>query len=326
MASTKLILIGLIGTLAAGAAVGFATGQPKTTETHGVVWYDSFGDARTVAEKSGKPILLLSMFGKLDEKMPCTNARTLRATLFKDAEFKKLLSEDVVGAWEMVRAVPKIKIDLGDGKPITRTVRGNAVMYLCNSDGKVVDAFPGVYTAKDFIPMIRESLDKLATADTSAVLDYHTKRGIYVQPARMTFGKTVAESPTLDLIGSRDSRGKSTPIEGAKNPKERLFLQAASGLRDFSLTPMSSGEALLTLTGQPTPLGDPNQTAQEIIALDSQNNIHTVRPVVHLYFATLDSLPTPAQARDAILETILKIPYKDPYFGLKDVVMPGTVD
>ena len=30
------------------------------------------------------------------------------------------------------------------------------------------------------------------------------------------------------------------------------------------------------------------------------------------------------EARDAVLMDLLKIPYKDPYFGLKDLLMPGT--
>ena len=48
------------------------------------------------------------------------------------------------------------------------------------------------------------------------------------------------------------------------------------------------------------------------------------RAVVHSYFASLKALPTPDEAREAVLGTILKIPYKDPTMGLDDVLLPGT--
>jgi hypothetical protein len=54
--------------------------------------------------------------------------------------------------------------------------------------------------------------------------------------------------------------------------------------------------------------------------------MESIRPVVHAYLASESDLPTVGQARDNILEKILKIPYKDPYFGLKDVLLPGTPD
>jgi len=326
MIKTKNVLVALAFILAAGTVVGFAAGGPKKTKAAGIGWYDSFDLAQIEAKATKKPILFLSMFGKLDEKMPCANARTLRATLFQDPEFKKLVTQDVIPAWEMVRAVPHVEIDLGDGKKITRTVRGNAVMYLCTPDGKVLDAYPGVYTSEDFMPMVRESLAKLANSDTNEVIAYHKEGGRMVRPLQMTFGKMFVESPTLDFIGAKKINGSVAPIAKNINPAERNFLLSAQGLRDMSLTPMTTNEAILAVTGKPKGEINPNEMAKSILESDSHNNVKNVRAVVHMYFASLEKLPTPLEARDAILETILKIPYKDPYFGLKDVLLPGTPD
>lgn len=317
--------LGLV-TLVAGCAifaVSIAATTAKKTNVHGVGWYASFEEARVEAKKSDKPVLLLSMFGKLDEDMPCANARTLRATLFNDPEFKELISTDVIPAWEMVRAVPKVEIDLGDGKKIKRTVRGNAVMYLCNSDGKVIDAFPGVYTKEDFMPMIRESIRELAHADAAAVLAFHKARGKMVGRTAITTGKMAVESPTLSLIGAPAIRGAQTK-EKSTDPARALFLRAARNLTDASLTPMPAEEIVPALTGAPLKEQDPKEVAIQIMRNDSRMNMERTRPVIHLWMASEKELPTPAKARDSVLETILKIPYKDPYFGLKDVLLPGT--
>ncbi|MCW5947376.1 MAG: hypothetical protein KIT74_10145 [Fimbriimonadales bacterium] len=296
---------------------------PEKTDVHGVGWFDSFDDARIEARRTGKPILFLSMFGSLGEEMPCANARTLRATLFRDPRFLELVKSDVIPAWEMVRAVPKVTIDLGEGEKIVRTVRGNAVLYLCNPDGTVVDAYPGVYTADDFLPMVRESIAELIGEDFEAVREYHKARGRIPEPTRITMGKMMLESPTLELIGAPATTGANESV-ATNDPDRQRFIAAAMRLSDASLTPRTVPEALALAAGPSSAIGDATEVAAEILRRDSELNMTRTRPVVHLFFASEKRLPTPMEARDAILETILKIPYKDPYFGLRDVLLPGT--
>lgn len=317
--STYLVLI---VALLSAVALAMGGGKVRKTAVHGVSWHDSFPEACLEAKKADKPILFLSMFGRLDEEMPCANARTLRATLFKDPEFKKLISNDVIPAWEMVRAVPKIEIDLGDGKKIKRTVRGNAVMYLCTPDGKVMDAFPGVYTAGDFMPMVKDSIAKSKMSEAE-ILAWHEANGKAPIDYRATLSKSGTESPALNLIGAKGVN-PVFKMENPNDPKERKFVQAAYRLRDMSLTPFTSEEVTWAVTGQPIAERSPEEIGQEIIKTDSKQNATQVRGVIHLWMASRKQLPTPAQARDTVLETILKIPYKDPYFGLKDIFIPGT--
>lgn len=49
-------------------------------------------------------------------------------------------------AWEMVRTVPIIRIDFGNGRTTTRTLHGNVASYVCKADGQVMDILPGIYT------------------------------------------------------------------------------------------------------------------------------------------------------------------------------------
>lgn len=324
-------------TLVIGASISFGTGRPKKTDVHGVSWYDSLEVAKVEAKRTKKPILLLSMFGRIDEEMPCANARTLRATLFKDPRFKKLVTKEVVPAWEMVREVPRVTIDLGDGKKVVRTVRGNAVMYLCNSNGYVIDAFPGVYTAEDFLPEVRKSIVALHNKPWSEVAAYHKPLGFVPRRSEITTGKAMLESPTLKLVGSRWSpepsntilrtspslRAEAKPPQPSNDEARKTFLLAAERLSDMSLLPMSSGEAYRRITGKNIGKTGPG-AANEIMAEDSRRNMTSVRGVIHLWLASETRFLTPMEAREPVLETILKIPYKDPYFGLKDVLLPGT--
>jgi hypothetical protein len=317
--STYVVLA--CGLLSVAAIAGIGS-KAKKTNVHGVGWYASFSDALAESKRTGKPILFLSMFGKLDEEMPCANARTLRATLFKDPEFKKLISDDVIPAWEMVRAVPKIEIDLGDGKKIKRTVRGNAVMYLCNSDGQVVDAYPGVYASEHFLPAVRESI-LMSKKSTAEILAWHESNGKVPRERGFTLGKMAVESPTLSLIGARPIEGSKTDPR-SQDPKRARFLTAALRIQDLSLTPLPSDDIAFVLTGKGLTERTPEQVGMDILNRDSVRNITQMRGLIHLWLASEPGLPNPASARDTVLETILKIPYKDPYFGLKDIVIPGT--
>jgi hypothetical protein len=333
----KNAAFGIVALLAVGGAAwaygSKSLGGTPTAKVRGlkttvneVGWYNSFAEAQKEAKRTNRPILLLSMFGEIDEDMPCANARTLRATLFKDPDFKKLADNDLIPVWEEVRAVPHIEIDLGDGKKIRRTVRGNAIMYLCNPDGKVVDAYPGIYTKDDFIPMVRESIAKLASAPGDKVISFHKTAPHWVRGViPTTMSKTAVEAPTLALMGAPSIAGAAPEeVKPGDSQERREFLWAARGLRDMSLMPVNSEEAMVLTTGKTLEQVPPKDRAALILKSDSKRNMDSMRPLIHLWFSSLKSLPTPLEARDTVLQTILKIPYKDPYFGLKDVLIPGT--
>ena len=104
-------------------------------------------------------------------------------------------------------------------------------MYLCNPDGKVVDAFPGVYTSHDFIPTIKESIGELTHASTEAVIAFHKKRGYMIPLSATTGGKAGVESPTLDMIGARPFSGAISTYKSDTPAKSLSF--SSGGFKDF---------------------------------------------------------------------------------------------
>ncbi len=158
------------------------------------------------------------------------------------------------------------------------------------------------------------------------MIAYHKSQPLVVPSAvPTTMCKMMAESPTLNLIGAESFEGaKPTALEAGECKERRQFLAAARKVRDLSLIPAKSEEAMFVTTGKNLSEVAQKDRASMILAKDSERNTTMLRPVIHLWFNSMKFLPTPGQARDAVLETILKIPYKDPYFGLKDVIIPGT--
>ena len=323
------IHLGILALTIAGGAISVANmGAPKTTQAAGLQWINGLDAAKAQAKSSGKPILFLSMFGDLDEDMPCANARTMRAALFPTPEFHAL-SKDIVLAWEKVRNVPKVTVEI-DGQKIVRTVRGNAVFYLCSPDGTVVDIFPGQYTKEDFVPAVRESMKSYLGKAPSEVIAAHKLLGkeAVARAMRATMSKAFVESPTLALFESAEPEtqfgGGNPPKAGASEDEilKYRFEVAAAGLQDLSLRPRSARELVKETLGEKemTPL----EKGEAMRKMDSENNMKFVRPVIHLYLGTQDKLPTPFQAREIVLEKILKVPYKDPYWGLEQIEMPGT--
>ncbi|MEQ1934357.1 MAG: hypothetical protein ABL962_10850, partial [Fimbriimonadaceae bacterium] len=297
--STQLIALSVV---AASLIYGFApTGKTTTTKAKattsaaGLEWSNGLEASILQAKRTNRPILFLSMFGKLDEKMPCANARTLRATLFKDPAFHELARDQVVLGWEMVRPVPHVTIDLGDGKPIERTVRGNAVMYLLNSSGKVLDAFPGIYTAGDFIPTVKDEIGKLANADAKTVRDFHVaNRRFLARTFALTASKSMVESPTLEFISAKPIGGAKIEFTPSASSDRQIFESMAGRISDMSLMPRSSPDTVKLILGQPPKGASSEELAALILQSDSKRNVEVVRPVVHAYLASETELPSVA--------------------------------
>jgi hypothetical protein len=132
-------------------------------------WYTDLPQAVAAARSSGKPILSLRLLGRLDEELSCANSRFFRKTLYVDPSIASLLSDRFILHWESLRPVPVVTIDFGDGHVVKRTLTGNSIHYLLASDGKVIDALPGLMNAETF----RRELTAFADADRSKLATYY---------------------------------------------------------------------------------------------------------------------------------------------------------
>jgi DNA-binding transcriptional regulator/RsmH inhibitor MraZ len=169
--------------LRVSAAMDAIAGQ-KDSFASELFWYTDFDQARAAARLNGKPILSLRLLGRLDEELSCANSRFFRLTLYSNQEISRLLKEGFILHWQSVRPAPKVTIDFGDGRRLERTLTGNSIHYVLDSQGRVVDALPGLYGPRAFLSeLIRAAnlanqVEKAPTdeARTALLRDYHKTR------------------------------------------------------------------------------------------------------------------------------------------------------
>ena len=134
--------------------------QQKDCYASKLYWYTDIEQAKSAAKAQSKPILSLRLLGRLDEDLSCANSRLFRIMLYANDQISTLLRERFVLHWQSVRPVPKLVIDFGDGRKMERTLTGNSIHYVLDSNGQVLDALPGMYGPGAF----RRELERIASA------------------------------------------------------------------------------------------------------------------------------------------------------------------
>lgn len=205
-------------------------------------WYTDLEQAKAAAKREGKPILSLRLLGKLTDEFSCANSRFFRATLYSNAEISKALGERFILHWKSVRPVPKVTIDFGDGRKLERTLTGNSIHYVLDSEGRVIDALPGLYGPKAFLRELERAAQTakrssgMSPAERQSFLaDYHRDRAAAIEAAwREDLTKLVIAVPAVEAKLTA-AGAKATPtaaaagrIAGPKYIVERPILKAAA--------------------------------------------------------------------------------------------------
>jgi len=116
----------------------------------GLYWYTDLEQAIERADAEHKPILSLRLLGDLRDDLSCANSRYFRVVLYPDPLVRSYLQRAFVLHWSSERPAPKITVDYGDGRKLVRTITGNSVHYVLDSQGRTVDAIPGLMGARSF--------------------------------------------------------------------------------------------------------------------------------------------------------------------------------
>jgi hypothetical protein len=154
--------------------------------------------------------------------------------LFSRDDVAKFLNDRFEPAWQSVRPVPIVRVDFGNGTVLTRTLHGNIVTYVCDADGLLLDALPGLYDPATY----RDRLARLGLfagylqkcpADERArrLRDYHLGRAAllarWLQPGRaaadlkqVPVTKKVIERPVELLLAAAPPE----PPGALKNPED----------------------------------------------------------------------------------------------------------
>jgi hypothetical protein len=125
--------------------------QQKNSYISGLYWHTDLESAKRASAATGKPILSLRLLGKLTDEFSCANSRFFRTVLYPNAEVSAMLRERFVLHWQSVRPVPKVTIDFGDGRKLERTLTGNSIHYILDSQARPIEALPGLYGPKAFM-------------------------------------------------------------------------------------------------------------------------------------------------------------------------------
>jgi hypothetical protein len=125
--------------------------QQKNSYISGLYWHTDLESAKRASVATGKPILSLRLLGKLTDEFSCANSRFFRTVLYPNAEVSAMLRERFVLHWQSVRPVPKVTIDFGDGRKLERTLTGNSIHYILDSQARPIEALPGLYGPKAFM-------------------------------------------------------------------------------------------------------------------------------------------------------------------------------
>jgi hypothetical protein len=252
--------------------------------------------------------------------------------LLSDEKVREFLSSQVVPVWESVRPVPKVTIDFGDGSVLKRTLKGNTVMFLCDVQGRVVDAFPGVYTPKDFLAEVAPAVVRARSADRQGDAPWHRsmlKERIKVE-GRSTMAKAFIETPLLNALGLRADasprRGASLDIEVPDNRGlSDAYRELVERIEDLSARPLHANTLRRELAKSGVPKGmTEEQLELRILELDSNQSVALFRPAVHLLLASETAHPKPQDLSRRIFKEILHVDLSDPYLGLADSSLPGT--
>ena len=128
-----------------------AVAQQKNSYIAGLYWYTDLDEAKKASKALGKPILSLRLLGKLTDEFSCANSRFFRTVLYPNDEVAAVLRDRFVLHWRSVRPVPTVTIDFGDGRKLERTLTGNSIHYILDSQARPLDALPGLYGPKAFL-------------------------------------------------------------------------------------------------------------------------------------------------------------------------------
>jgi hypothetical protein len=208
--------------------------QQRDSYLSRLYWYTDFAQAKAAARAAGKPILSLRLLGKLNEEYSCANSRFFRTILYSNAEVSKMLREKFILYWESERPAPRVTIDFGDGRKLERTLTGNSIHYILDSDGRVIDALPGLYGPAAFMRSLNEMETVSKYWGQQAVKgDTHQPYWAY-QPDHLRMltlewlrdTERIGGKAPLGFVVTRDENGTATAFEAANRAVTKMITEA----------------------------------------------------------------------------------------------------
>jgi len=307
--------------------------QQRDSYASHLYWFTNLDQAKSAARAAGKPILSLRLLGKLNEEFTCANSRFSRTTLYPNAQVSAYLRDHFILHWQSVRPVPRITIDMGDGRRIERTITGNSIHYILDSDGNPIDALPGLYGPKAFLAELdravaaEQQASKFSGAERARFLaDYHAARFVEIQKQWSSDLAKIGETsvPAPETVDSEAIWQKIASLHGA----EAVLDAGSVKLIESKQPPTAAEAARLTLSKMAieTPMIRMLRNLQRSIAEDTVRNEYQLHSRIHQWFARgvapaqLDALNSKVYAE------LFLTPNSDPWLGLAPADIYSALD
>jgi hypothetical protein len=287
----------------------------KDCHTSRLFWYTDLGEAQDAARALGRPILSLHLLGRLDEELSCANSRFFRVMLYSDPEIASILRERYVLHWHSVRPVPRVTIDMGDGRKIQQTITGNSVHYLLGENGEVLDALPGLHSPRAF----RAQLEEWLTLDPAQLREYHALRAKAALDRGLSLGfvqikQRVPRNPTAqEVVRQAASKART---------ERPLLTQLTIGLRPPAEESMPVSDDVtfsaesLALMRRKQPLTDElMESLRRSVATDTVFNDVELHRHIHQWFAA-GEVEDLASLNERVYAELFLTPSDDPWLGL----------
>lgn len=331
-----------------------AVSQQKDSYLSGLYWYTDFAQAKAAARSAGKPILSLRLLGKLNEEFSCANSRFFRTVLYPNAEVSKMLRERFILHWQSVRPAPRVTIDFGDGRKLERTLTGNSIHYILDTNGFPIDALPGLYGPAAFLRSLEriEDVFKELAKPGNRKLAHHRARANAINLDWVADIQKTGGMIPQTIVVVRDTHGNPTAIEVAslaitKMVSESTLLRSMTAgatelgnitdeatwkkiaslhladakldARSVSLIRRKTQNGFIANGSKTTPetaLANLVQKLEMNIALDTVRNEYLLHPKLHAWL-TLNSLSRDLDAlNEKVYAELFLTPSSDPWLGL----------
>jgi hypothetical protein len=229
--------------------------------------------------------------------------------LFSREDVSNYINQNFEAAWEMVRPVPIVRIDFGNGRTATRTLHGNVASYVCARDGQVMDILPGIYQPAAYTAALeppRALTGVHPDRRPQYWQDYHRDRAQALRNPPAPVAPRVAQAPP------RLDRGKGS----FERPLEMQVLQArmAEQLARAALAANRGPNG----AAAPRPRNAAELAAWQPLAADTLLNETERRLQIHDRLAATVGAVRPEQIKTWLYRDVLHADLDDPFMGLGD--------
>ena len=222
--------------------------------------------------------------------------------LFSQSSVADFINANFEPVWESVRPVPIVRIDCGNGTVLTRTLRGNILTTVCNSDGQVLDALPGIYLEKTY-------LDRLDQMRLLAAF-VKTKPPDQWADTLVAYHRSQAGALNMELVPERFMEKRAVATDGVARPEQPVEVVLE---KPDPATLVKEDAAKPTVSG-PEDLKDWNLLAQDTYLNETTNRLR-----VHELLWE-EGLARPEKITKPIYKDVLHADLDDPYLGLGGVL------